>query len=206
LPDLDAFRRQMEHRLEEPILLYWAWLALQDPAYRPPTFALLQQQELDQLRRRMVAELRMAHQLAAVLGNHGGPLDQAQWDTVMNQIAVQEQYLNQFVTDLPAMSKDAALRRARLYATDTLHTVSIIASGQLPQLPHYPGDMDLACHGFCRCFLEINKLDDNDNWDVWWHLDPAGREHCVDCLFLAKSWNPLQIRGGVVLAENREVA
>jgi hypothetical protein len=203
LPDLDAFRRQMEHRLEEPILLYWAWLALQDPAHRPPTWAVLQQQELDQLRRRMVSELRMAHQLAAVLGNHGGPLTTEQMQTVVDVVAQQEAYLDGFMRDMPGLSKDAALRRARLYGSDVVHTYSVIAAGQLPQLPNYPGNGQTQCGFACKCWLEINKVGE-DAWDVFWHL--TARESCPDCIYLAKAWSPLQIRGGVVLAENREVA
>lgn len=142
--------------------------------------------------------IREMHRRAALLANGDNPLDAGQYRAVQDAVNEQDNYLRGFLKDLPHMERGDALNRIVKYVFAGLQTASDVAAGHMPTLPHYPGDMDLACHGFCRCRLRVVRLGQND-WDVYWDLDPDGLEHCDDCVALWQAWSPLQIRDGEIV-------
>ena len=209
MPDWEKLIKDLEKLLGDPLAAYYALIKLLEQqmvgvAY-PVIFDDIQRRHaLRQLRIQFRQAVRNVHQIAAILGNGGQPLTSRQMQTVIDNVAGQEQYIENFINEIPRLSEAAARARANLYATPALHTLAQIQAGQMPRLPHYPGDLDLACHGFCRCHLRIDKVGDDD-WDVWWIVDPDA-EHCADCVAISAAWNPLEIRGGVIQGEERKVA
>ncbi len=113
------------------------------------------------------------------------------------RIAAEHETLEGFLRDIGGMTEPLALRRIALYARAAQHTGSIMAAGQLPTLPVYPGDRRLACKGFCKCHLEVQRVGAQD-FDVRWRVDMAA-EHCPDCLRLSLEWNPLKVRNGQIV-------
>lgn len=209
MPDWEALIKELEKVLGDPLAAYYALYKLLEQQMVGVTYPVIfddiqRQQALRQLRIQFRQAVRNVHQLAAILGNGGQPLTSRQMQTVIDNVAGQEKYIENFINEIPNLTEAAALARANLYATPALHTLAQIQAGQMPRLPHYPGDLDLACHGFCRCHLRIDKVGDND-WNVWWIVDPDA-EHCPDCVAISAAWNPLEIRGGVIQGEERKVA
>lgn len=87
--------------------------------------------------------------------------------------------------------------RGFVNASTTFYERGNAESYGLPVLPQYPGDGQTRCHKGCQCYLSILSLPGNGNFDVRWLLGLA--EHCPDCLRLAREWNPLRIRNGIIL-------
>jgi hypothetical protein len=206
MPDFDAFFEGMMRMFQEPVQFYFENVRRESAALDGPLARLTARNRLTlllaQVRERLRRILRLAHQLGAVFGNGGQPLTQAQHERVADMVADQERYMERFLVELPTLTEAEALHRAGQYATPVLHTAAHIAAGQMPRLPHYPGDLDLACHGFCRCHLRIDKRSDDGDWDVYWIVDPDA-EHCVDCVALSQAWSPLEIRGYQVMGEEK---
>lgn len=144
--------------------------------------------------------LRAMHFKAAVIGNGSQGIDAGQHMAALDAIDEQLVYLDGYLKDLPGMTRTQALDRIVKYVLPAVQTISDSMTVHLPNLPHYPGDRDLACHGFCRCHLEVKRLGPND-WDVFWFLDAEGVEHCPDCVELAFAWSPLKIRDGQIIYE-----
>lgn len=120
-----------------------------------------------------------------------------QYNQIQPLIGRQLQYLAGFLNDVDTMTPEQAIQRIALYANAVLQTGSFAVALVLPRLPIYPGDTSLKCEGFCRCSLSVVRVGDGD-YNVYWLLDPLGREHCEDCLKLAAEWSPLEVRGGVI--------
>lgn len=209
MPDWEKLIKDLEALLGDPVAAYFALYKLLEQqmvgVLRVPLLDDIQiQYALRQLRIQFRQAVRNVHQIAAIIGNGGQPLNSRQMQVVLDNVAGQETYIENFINEMPNLTEAAARARAHLYATPALHTLVQIQAGQMPRLPHYPGDSDLACHGFCRCHLRIDKIGDDD-WNVWWIVDPDA-EHCADCVAISRAWNPLEIRGGVIQGEERKVA
>ena len=124
MPDLERIQDDIEMLLTAVIHAYFLRLQMINARGNNPLFAPASAADrllaLETVRRELQAQLRNAHQLTAVLGNGGGPLDDAQREIVLNQIAAQETYLNGFMADLPNLSEAAATHRAAQYAVPDL--------------------------------------------------------------------------------------
>ncbi|RMG78485.1 MAG: phage portal protein, partial [Chloroflexi bacterium] len=97
------------------------------------------------------------------------------------------------------LAADAILNRAMLYAANgraTAERARLRRMG-LPELPAYPGDGTTDCRTNCKCRWDIKKLDGDGNFDCRWVIDPL-YENCQHCVARSKTWQPLEIRGGVI--------
>lgn len=149
-------------------------------------------------RRDLERAVRENHIDAAVIGG-GGDLS-AEAKGILQDIIGQDTYfVERFADDMPRLSRGQALVRANLYVNTQRNTINDIVSLEMPTLPMYPRDARLICTWHCKCDLDVRFLFGKGNFDVIWRLDPLGREHCDDCLRLAATWRPLQIRGGKIL-------
>jgi len=162
-------------------------------------------------------EARVAQSLArldlerAVRENHidaanigaGGSLSPDARGVLQDIISTDIYYAERFADDLPLLSRAQALVRANMYVATQRNTITDITSLELPTLPIYPKDSRLECTWHCKCNLQVVFLFGAGNADVYWDLDPAGREHCDDCLRLTASWRPLQIRAGQIVGQKR---
>lgn len=140
--------------------------------------------------------VRENHIEAAVLGGGGGLSDDAQ-GVLRNIIGTDTYYVQGFAADLPKLSRVQALVRANMYVNTQRNTITEITAMELPTLPIYPRDNRLDCTWHCKCNLRVVFLFGAGNADVFWELGDA--EHCADCIRLAASWRPLQIRGGKIV-------
>lgn len=146
--------------------------------------------------------VRQNHIEAMVLGNASPDLSSAAKAELQRIIGQDQAYMNRFMTDLPNLSQEAAKVRANMYANTARGTVSQAAAFDLPvTLPVYPRDENqLACGFNCKCAIDVRYLFGEGNANIYWRLDQTGGvEHCEDCLRLAATWRPLQIRNNVIV-------
>lgn len=134
---------------------------------------------------------------AAVIANGGQNLNQAQTAEARRRFDEQARYMRNFINQIDGMTEDAAVRRAASYTAAVIQTITAVQKLDLPVLPTYPGDLSLACNGYCKCHLVVKEGKGAGDWDVYWKLGIA--EHCPDCLRLAAEWSPLEIRGGQIV-------
>jgi hypothetical protein len=141
------------------------------------------------------------HVAAARLGSAGGSLTAEAKAVLSDIIGTDTYYVERFADELPDLSLGQALVRANLYVSTQRNTITDITTLELPTLPVYPKDDSLICTWHCKCNLRVSFLFGKGNYDVYWDLDPAGREHCEDCIRLASTWRPLQIRAGQIVGQ-----
>lgn len=127
-----------------------------------------------------------------------GTIGSQELTIVLNKVEEEYVYLEGFLADLDKMSITQASNRIAQYVNGARQVAQIAKVARFPKLPHYPGDEDLACHGYCKCGLTVTKLEGNGNFDVFWKVDETA-ENCPDCLTLQMQWNPLEIRGGKIV-------
>lgn len=189
-----------EERLQAPIQAYFDEMAelerprtgiarILQPVIRRLERIAIRNRVRDRMREGISALHAEAAQEAA--GEAGTFVD---LNALRERIAQEWRALDGFLRDLPDMSLAAALARAALYMNAVRQTAQRFGAAMLPTLPIYPGDRRLACNGFCKCELEVQRVGTAD-WDVYWVLNFEA-EHCEDCLNLAAEWNPLRIRDG----------
>lgn len=144
--------------------------------------------------------VRENHIDAAVIGG-GGQLSENAKGVLQDIIGTDTYFVERFADDLPDLSRAQALVRASLYVSTQRNTMTDIVRLELPTLSIYPKGSRLECTWHCKCDLDVRFLYGNGNYDVYWRLDPDGREHCDDCLTLSQTWKPLRIRGGVIIGQ-----
>lgn len=189
-------------RLQDPVRSYFAEVS---DLSRPRTgLARILQPVLERLGK-LTAKNRLRERLREVVARLHTEAAQAaagqagtfvDLPALRRRIAAEQETLDGFIRDITGMTEARALQRIALYARQAQHTGSVIAASQLPTLPIYPGDRRLACNGFCKCHLEVRRVGPSD-FDVYWMLGAA--EHCPDCVRLSLEWNPLEVRGGVIV-------
>lgn len=141
--------------------------------------------------------LRQLHTEAALIGTSGQMTDSAR-GLLNDMISTDTYYAERFTAQLPQMSREAAVARSQMYLPTQLSTINEMTAVDLPTLPIYPQDSRLICQHWCKCHLDIRYLFGDGNYDVYWRMTPEA-EHCDDCLRLAATWNPLQIRANVIV-------
>ena len=144
--------------------------------------------------------LRQLHTESALIGTSGQMNDSAR-GLLNDMISTDAYYAERFTAQLPQMSREAAVARSQAYLQAQLSTMNEMSAVDLPTLPIYPQDRRLDCsHTFpaCKCHLDIRYLFGAGNYDVYWRMTPEA-EHCDDCLRLAATWNPLQIRSNAII-------
>lgn len=162
---------------------------------------------VNQWQRAMGEEIERLHLTGWAIGR-GGVSNMGRNDLrqVQRKIGEQKQYLDRWAGELrqqrrrgEEFSSSTVANRAKLYGGASNATVNQAntASIGLPRLPQYPGDGRTRCRTNCHCTVGIQKLRGDGNWNVTWKLGSA--EHCEDCEELARQWNPLRIRGGVIV-------
>ncbi len=149
--------------------------------------------------RQQLAYAVRANHIDAALIAGAGNLSPEQRYELQQIIAEDVAYVEGFADAMPELSRGQALVRANLYVSTQRNTINEITLMELPPLPIQPKSADLICTWHCKCDLDIRFLYGDGNFDVYWRLDPLGREHCDDCLRLAAIWSPLQIRNGQIL-------
>lgn len=129
-----------------------------------------------------------------LLGRGGqNAMTQRDWGIVGRALRDQYAFLRGFAEDVASgeMSPAQVRIRARMYAeasTWAYERARAEAHG-LPNLPQYPADGNTRCLANCACHLEYEEQE--TSWDVYWLLGVA--EHCVDCIGLNSSWDPLTV-------------
>lgn len=197
-----SFDQEIMVRFADAINRYYDTVEQSNSLLRRLTAAIARYTLRSELRR----VLELAYQVAANYGNGGKPLDEAQYQAVLQRLAEAEGYLEGFIADVATMTRQQALARIARYIPPIITTQSVIAASDLPKLPMMPNDRRLDCvrsaKGLpvCRCRLRVVDVGPN-SWDVFWDLDPAGIEHCQSCTTLSKTWNPLRIRNGRIEAK-----
>ncbi len=189
---LDAFVEGATERMTTVVEQYYDVV----DEYGPDSTQALIAQSL--ARRDLERAVAQNHTAAAVIGA-GGDLSNEARSVLDDIIGTDTYYVERFADDLPNLSRAQALVRAQMYVSTQRNTIVDITSLELPTLPIYPKDDRLICEWHCRCDLDIRFLFGAGNFDVYWRLDPAGREHCEDCERLTLSWNPLEIRKGQIV-------
>jgi len=163
---------------------------------------------VNQWRNAMAREVENLHVTGAVIGRGGvDGLSERELRAVRRRIGEQKQYLDNWALELTRQRNQGAdfdpakvYQRARMYGgavNDTVYEANTRAVG-IPRLSNYPGDGRTRCLTNCRCALSIKKLAGDGDWDIYWKLGKA--EHCEDCIELARRWNPLRVRKGVIQA------
>lgn len=119
-------------------------------------------------------------------------------------IANQFGYLDNFATEVAAAEafRSAWRARAQMYVNSAgaefWEGYVYRQAGRFLPLPAVPKDGTSICLSNCRCGLRIVVVDaERGDYDVYWELNPA--EHCQTCIERAAQWNPLQIRGGMLM-------
>jgi len=159
--------------------------------------------DLQAWRNGMADEISSLHLTADISGAGGlSNYTQADMQRVQRKVDEQLSYLDNWTNELRNMDEynpDAIRSRAMLYggnATSTVQNAYTQALG-IGDLPAYPGDGTTQCLTNCKCAWKPVKLPGEGNWDVYWDLGIA--EHCPTCKAREAAWNPLQIRGGVIV-------
>lgn len=159
---------------------------------------------IDQWQRRMTDTINQSNLAGRALSVNGTDnLTRADLRAVERANETQAQYLAAFRRELEAgnLSNAQALARSSLYSTSS---TPIFENGYteaigLPPLPATPG-VGSACRSNCLCSWRIEPLEGNGNWDCYWVLSKA--EHCQNCIARSFSFNPLQIRNGIIQPYN----
>jgi hypothetical protein len=135
---------------------------------------------------------------AAFIGTGGRQLNDKQRAALRTAFDEQARYMRGFCAVADKMNEATAKVRARMYIPAILRVATLMGAAEpgLPELPQTPGDGKTACKHWCKCSLDVKKLDGVGNFNVFWRLGQA--EHCEDCMRLAAQWNPLRIRNGVI--------
>jgi len=157
----------------------------------------------------LTREVRKLHLAAGALGAGGWQnLGGQAMEKVLSQVREQVDYMERFKAQMleaeqeGRLPSDAALlARAKQYGEASRGTVSQAygATIGLPNLPAWPG-VQTDCYSNCKCDWRIVRLPGNGNWDCYWVISPV--ENCNTCLARRRAFDPLQIRGGVILPYN----
>lgn len=149
-------------------------------------------------------QILATHHAAAYLLGRGGELTDP---LARNQLALLERYIAEQAEYLSGLKRDIAGgrygdspralgARVDMYARSVQPPYWAGKTIGLP-LPAMPGE-GTQCLTNCRCRWEITTLDaERGDHDCYWRLGAA--EHCQTCNQRAVDWNPIQIRGGVLL-------
>lgn len=211
MPDLAAFEQEVLTRLQTPVNDYYdvversafPVVGLAGGVFQPLLSRLTINRAQARLRTELRSTLTMAYQVAGALGNNSQAMDALQNQQVLSRLAEALNYLDGFIADLNDMSRAQALARIAKYVAPVMQMYSVTATSDLPELPIYPGDSRLECSRkirACLCTLDVVRVGPND-WDVFWRQH--SQEGCRDCVALAQAWNPLKIRRGRILSQER---
>lgn len=153
--------------------------------------------------------IRNLYLTAAIAGaGHVGRLMPQVLSDVTERLNSQRPFLDKFAAEVERMEPaernlDKLTKRLALYAKPALVVVhaAIDRTYGRPNLPFRPKDGTTVCMNGCKCdwvWEDVNPA--NGDWDVRWVLDRSGGvEHCSTCLTRAVAFNPLKIRGGVII-------
>ena len=170
---------------------------------------------------RLMQELLSKYHISAYMTGSGvNELDQSDYEIIINRLATQFDYLDNFSNVMQTVKSDYDLLpedermalpnplqkyqgRARLYGTYAKAFYWEGDTGYLA-LPAMPGDGSSACLSNCLCHWSIETIDENKgDFDCFWVLGAA--EHCQTCLVRAKRWNPLRIRNWSTVLPGQQV-
>lgn len=148
--------------------------------------------------RQMLDTINGGNLAATVLAKGGyNNLDQFDLLAIENDNATQISFLNRFRRVLIELSPKQSIARARQYSNSTTArywTAHTRALG-LPFLPAMPG-VRTDCGSNCKCNWNIIELPGLGNWDCQWRISAV--ESCDTCLMRQRTFDPLEIRNGVV--------
>lgn len=150
----------------------------------------------------MKVELERLHTTAYIIYRGGiDTLSQEDMKALSDMVSEQTAYLKSWAEEMELSgeipSKEYLEARMKQYmgaVNETVQRASTIAVG-LPVLPAYPADGKTPCLSHCLCSWRIDPVE--GGYDLYWDL--ADAEHCEGCKDRAARYNPLRIRGGVIL-------
>lgn len=190
---LDAFVEAASERMADAVQQYYDVV---DQFGADSTQALIAQSAA---RIDLERAVRENHLDAATIGS-GGDVSYDAERILKDIVDTDTYYVERFADDLPKLSRAQALVRSNMYVDTQRNTITEITALEITVLPIYPRDDRLICTYHCTCDLDIRFLFGAGNADVYWRLDEFVKEACEDCIRLAASWNPLQIRGGQIVS------
>ena len=120
---------------------------------------------------------------------------------VLEGVAVQLAFLDNFITEIE--DNDTFVMgwtaRARMYG-ESIKEPYWNGRVKLLPLPSMPGDGTTQCLTNCRCSWDVTTINERiGDYDARWIRD--ARDSCQTCIQRAQEWNPLRIRGGVLLSD-----
>lgn len=155
----------------------------------------------------MIEQVEDVHLTAFIIGKGGiDNMNGADMRVALSRVKVQRGYLERWANELRKWerrgnmpSAEALKARANLYlaASNAAIQDASARSMGLPDLPAYPGDGSTECMVYCKCHWSIRKKKGDGNFDLHWILGSA--EHCPNCVRRSETWNPIHVRGGVIV-------
>lgn len=136
---------------------------------------------------------------AAFAGWDGTNIPDAGLVSVIQDVRVQLEFLGDFALVIQSTPEflEGWRARAAMYARSIKTPYWRGATRFLP-LPAMPAE-GTQCLTNCKCAWEIVTVDaDAGDYDAYWRLG-ANENHCQTCPERAAAWNPVRIRGGVLL-------
>ncbi len=144
------------------------------------------------------------HLLTATLASLGNisRLGNSDIRRVDNELKTQARYLDNWLAQLERVPREnwslpQMKIRAKMYGAIggriSQETIDKRVFKSFPNLPFYPAEKTL-CKNNCKCHWQWNVLDAiKGDADVKWVLGQA--DHCQSCVYRARDFNPLKIRG-----------
>ena len=143
-------------------------------------------------------QLARYHAAALMAGANVDTLGGAARVKVTQDLATQLHFLSRFGVSMQsgAQWERGWNSRAAMYAGSIKAPFYQGLTRMLP-IPALPCDGTSTCLTRCKCFLDIEWIDEkNGDADVYWRTTAA--ENCQTCLQRGRDWAPLQFRDGML--------
>jgi hypothetical protein len=155
--------------------------------------------DVNEWREAMERELLRYYTAAYMTGQDSPDLTTEARSVIRNYVNTQIKYLDNFalVIQTAEAFEQGWKARAEMYANGIKAPywqgrVKVLA------LPAMPGDGTTQCLTNCGCEWDIQVVDeDKGDYDAYWVR--GKQDSCQTCLEREAQWNPLQIRGGVLM-------
>ncbi len=156
--------------------------------------------DINQWEREMTRLLTTYGLGAAMAGKDTDELSPSDFERVTRWVETQVQFLHNFaieIQDTPEFM-EGWLNRADLYAAGIKNPywTGMVDVLPLPAMPTEGSD----CGNNCCCGWTIDVLDEaKGDYDCYWELED-GVAHCQTCIERAATWNPIEIRDGMLVS------
>lgn len=160
----------------------------------------------EQWRERMETTLTRYHRAAMITGMGGGELSPEMVDILEHGLAVQFDFLDNFMSVIRASGdwQNAWNSRAAQYGaaikTNFWEGEIVRQAGRPLPIAALPGQGTI-CGSNCLCKVRVVILDaDAGNFDVFW--ERHAKDSCQTCVIRGQEWYPMKIRDGILIDED----